>query len=687
MTLLLENETKPLAVWTAVTLAALLILVGFIYLYQIDEYPQYDYDEAGFLNIPYRFANFGKWDYPVHVQQAFDSQELRKYPPLGAFALRSIYHRLVGFSPLKSRVLSAFMIWSALLLAGIILPLRLGLSTRCLILLPLALGLAPPVIMAARTVRFEQEILWLGVAALLALPLVLNRWKDSALVKPVWFLCGVLSGWAGVSHPWGMVFPAVLIFSLIWQHKGWQQWDGLGFWPRAFALALGMALPAGLTLAAIIWQWHQFTGYATMMGQIYSAREIQLVQWFLERAGWLKDFLPPNWAAHVQELELSAFFAYLPYPWKRLFVWLFALETVVILVYALHSLFVHFERARVFIFTAVWLVVFLLACNFIYSPNSNYYLYLGFTVPLAFGLISLNYWCRRRQKSWETRLPAAVGMLVLAFQAALGAHFAYTQVAYINRLDQSAEWATLDTSFQAVETMYRRLSLTGTEGEVLCDFMTWAGAPRDHGSLLEKIVFALGELPRKVEGVVLETGFFGPTLYSFPSADKNNTVDRRLTRLEQLLKDTRLAGLVLQPLSNDAVFFYRRKEREEKPLLVALLLPPRGQRWERVVKLMAADPDPRPGRRCWSNLPRGGYLLLIPPSPRPESRITLFITAGGGGPTIRRELRPGVLHRLLPQPAYQWISAPGARLELVCPQKRDACSQAKLYRLEPAPKG
>ncbi len=683
MKLIQEDFPKPLAVWTAVTLAALMILVGFVYLYQIDEYPQYDYDEAGFLNIPYRYATFGAWDYPIHVHQAFDSTSLRKYPPLGAFALRSLYHRLVGFSPSKSRVLSALLIWCSLLLAGILLPLGLGLSSRCLILIPLALGLAPPVIMAARTVRFEQEILWLGITALMGLPLLIQRLKDSRLVKPAWFLCGVLSGWAGVSHPWGMVFPAVLVFSLAWQHKGWQEWDGLGFWSRAFALALGLALPAGLTLAAIIWQWHQYTGYAAMMGKVYGARNDQLVQWFLERAGWLGHYLPPRWAAHLQELELSAFFAYLPYPFKRLMVWIFALETLVILLYALRSLFVYFEKARVLIFTAVWLVVFLLACNFAYTPNSNYYLYLGFSVPLAFCLITLDRWCHLRHRPWPARLPAALGMLVLAGQAALGAHFAYTQVAHINRLDQSSEWATLDTSFQAVETMYRRLALSGEKGEVLCDFMTWPGAPRDHGSLFEKIVLGLGELPRQVEGVALESGFFGPTLESFPGAAKNNTVDSRLARLQRLLKDTRLAGLILQPLSSQAFFFYSQKDTG--PLLVDLLLPPRGQRWEQVAAMVEPDPDPLPGRRSWSELRRGGYLLMIPPSPRTKGDITLFITAGEGGPTISRRLAPGVLHRLLPLPAYQWISTRGARLELVCPPRENACPRARLYRLEPAP--
>ena len=143
-----------------------LSLVGLLFLYRAPELPLADVDERSFLDIPYRFATFGDLRYPVFIAEAFGGEEVRPYPPINSFALRSAALRLVGFSASRSRYFSAGLLLLVLFASSLWLRSRFVIDWPMAILALTPAALAPVMILAARTTRHEQETFFFGALSL-----------------------------------------------------------------------------------------------------------------------------------------------------------------------------------------------------------------------------------------------------------------------------------------------------------------------------------------------------------------------------------------------------------------------------------------------------------------------------------------------------------------------------------------
>lgn len=670
---------------------ALMVLAAGVYLYHIEYFPPADSDEAGFLDIPYRMSVYGDCTYPIQVQSAFNSTRVRKYPPLLAFWLRGAFHAVVGFSPASSRFFSAAVLWLCLLVGAVWTPASLFGDNWRRLLPVLTVGLAPPVIMAARTVRFEQEIFFLGFMACLGLPWLAAKLKGRRGGYPIWFLSGFFAGWAACSHFFGIIFPVVFVFCLVWQRRAWAELDGLGSWRRFWAWAAGAAAPVGLTAGVMLADLNNFAGYTHMMGQIYASRESQLHAWFMARAGWLKAVFPPFWAIHIRELEYSGYFSYIPYPFARWFVIIFFVESVGAAAYGLWSLRKKFSGARVYIFTVVWLALGFLVFNFLYPANTNYFLYLGFLVPLAFSLAALDLAERMRPgRVGLARALCGLPLLLVVFQAGLAVHHAGAYTLQVRRYVAEKRPAPLDDKFRAVSRLAKALEVPKVKGPVYCDFMTWAGAGRAHRSLFESVVFGLGSIPPKVGAVLLETGFFEPHLYHFPEA-KSGSPDPELRsrRFGRLLKSTSLAGVILGKGADYSEFMiYLEKDRAPRPLLAGELRGLGVIEWRRAGKTIPPS-QPRPGRGgCrWAGLQPGDYLLQIGPGPEMDGRKLRVRFAEDGEAAGLRELTIalGPIHRYIPKMVPLRVRSRGDALEITGDAEGGglACEKITLRSLEP----
>src|SRR5205814_2225052 len=100
------------------------------------------------------------------------------------------------------------------------------LSSLKLILISIVIGLTPAMILGARSVRYEQEILFWGVLGLFGLMMGLLTFKSRRLL---WFFSGICVGLAATSHPFGIVFPYVLFGSFFLHKEAWKTFDHLTF--------------------------------------------------------------------------------------------------------------------------------------------------------------------------------------------------------------------------------------------------------------------------------------------------------------------------------------------------------------------------------------------------------------------------------------------------------------------------
>ena len=114
------------------------------------------------------------------------------------------------------------------------------------------IGLHPSLITAARSVRFEQEIALTGTLGALILPTILYTGKFIRIRYLLWLLSGLCCSWAGCTHPWGGVFPVVLLAHLTWYRRDWRAADGLPWFSRMVLLGIGALLPIAATVLPML---------------------------------------------------------------------------------------------------------------------------------------------------------------------------------------------------------------------------------------------------------------------------------------------------------------------------------------------------------------------------------------------------------------------------------------------------
>ena len=633
------------AQWGVLAAAGVALLA--MYFYRVAFWPGYDFDELGFLDIPYRFVNFGDFRYPVFLDaEGFHSDPLRKYPPLVAALLRSVVHAVFGFSAAGSRIFSGSLMFGASLLAVMLL-LRMGAAAWAAAVARLVIGLQPSVLIGARTVRLEQEIVFLSMLAV-SLPLLIG----GRFPRTAWTISGLAACWAGMSHPWGLSIGAGLFLAVVAFPAAWRQHDGLAWPARLGCLAVGALPPALATAYSVFHDWPLFREYVQAQTDLYAIRNAQNVEFFATayRDSWVSKALPAYWAAKFHELDLYAVIAPSGYRRTGIFaglLWAQLALTVAFLAIAVRR---KIETADLAPLAFAFATVGVMGMFLFYPPSTNYYAYPSLMLPITATLILAWFWVRRR----------SVAVRLLGTAASLVAVVA-TADASIHMLQAArgpAAAAPLDRYFEAQDAMGRRLGFKTTP-HAFCDMATWMACGREMRSALQAVVLATAPVPNEVDAASFHQPLLGALVDSFPSLTSPSlTAGEKAARLQQLRSGLQLAGVIRVPQGTD-LYFVRRTP--EAGMLSVVELDAGG-----LTRAWTAAPLPDMG--CASQrLATGRYMLVgqAAPAEPPPIRID-----GQSGPAWAAGTH-------LERTAF---------FELASAQSIDACGGAsvRLYQLRPA---
>lgn len=583
-------DRAPGAWWP---LGLVLALVLFTWLFGNAHEPDCGGDESSLLDVPWRIIEQGEVRYPSMLHSAFGSDRLRRFPPLSSFWLRTGFHALFGVTSVAGRTCSALLVLGGLLIGAAALRRLTGAGPVALASYLLLVGLASPVIEAARTIRNEQEVLLFGLVGCLLLPLLHRPDRARPAALALWAGSGLAVGLAGASHPWGGCYGLVLAGSLLLARGGWAARDGLGALPRLVACGAGLALGILPTLAGYLVDAEQGLAYLAWQRRLYAIRELELIPWMAGRGpwSWLAPLLGSGPAARLNALDTAAFastglgmpgFA----PWLRpgFYLGLLAVSARALLALVRRERFEDPLHPLCLGLALVFPALFAL-----YPPNTTYGLYACFHVHLAVCLLVWSRW------PWT-----AVPLLALA-GCALGLAFAVAWDARVVAVTTTRRFETLslDQEQAALTAAAERAGFAG--GPVYTSTEAWIAGGRDQRSIVESVIHGLSDVPGDQVGAVFKLEHLesfilllgGELGLGLPIAE-------RMRRLELLLEPLALRELILAELRVQHGSFAVYAQGSPGPLRVSLL------RRDGTVALLEAAPAP-----LGEELPAGRYLLLV----------------------------------------------------------------------------
>ena len=622
----------------------LIIVIAAFYFYKINLFPEHDYDEAQMLNFHYRAYYYGDYRMPVVFQKAFNNEQSRTSPFQLADFFRELSHRLIGFSPQKTRIISAFMILSVVVVTGLICS-SIFRSPWAAVLTLLVVGLTPNVVMAARTYRQEQEITFLGVLGMFGIPLVIRFVRSRYWRILLMFLGGVLLGWTATLHPWGMVFITVLFFTFVVYAPAWKNEDGFSLKARLFYWGGGAALPCLFILLIMTINWRNYSEFMSIMSQIYDVPD-KIARCVALAPGW-QGYLPPWLVAHVPFLNHYMIHRQAYFPFPKFYYLIFLIQITFVLFYSLYSLFTRKQTHNIFVVSAAWLAVGFMSMFLLYPPSSNYFLYPALAISLGFSFVVLTLWENNPvAKSWLSQPIRVVALVVFISLAAANSLYLIGQSYFIWHHSKTDKWVSLDTRFKAIEQMSGSISLNKQANPVLCDFMTWVGGGRHQGSLYETNVLMLTPAPQNLGGIIFELPGYQKFLFAF--GHKFATIKEKFSRLKEMLAPLALAGVVFEEYANKSYYFYANKEQMPAFLRVGVI---RGEN-DVVWGIARRDDDVIPvqvsalGQAGWRNLPEGLYVVRVSHSDDIDYTLRVLSLKNRN---VLSEIR------IAPQPIYRYV--------------------------------
>jgi hypothetical protein len=551
---------------TYVLIALLFLLICGYVLDEIAVFPEAGGDEQELLSLDYRQTVFGERNDLVLISQSYGQREHQKLPFPWTGRLRSLFHAVVGCSPTLGRVFSALAILCSVLVVAVICPLRSSRSPGDVLLLLLVTGLSPPLYFAARTIRLEQEILFMGVTSLFLLPVLMRRDTPSSRQRSLglWVLCGILSGWAAVCHPGGIVFAAVQLSSLLLFFQSLRARDGLGSRMRISAWLLGAAIPVIIVTIVIysdLQNWRMFYGD---MGARFVEVKTRLVDWWAPLWPFRIGSDPPILASSLYTFGLSATSPWMDYPLASLIKNLFFLEAILLALVGLPVLLASAGRSdseqRLHLYSAVGLAAGFSLFHFMYaivaSPNYTFYPYLGLAVPLGFAWLSLEISGGFRKTKKESnralamRVLARLPLLIAFLSAILYSHFAIYQFSRNSSEIAAGSSITLDARSEALLKMGTDLGWSKSRIPVYIDNLTWRAAGPNWLSLFEAILSDRVSAPDGSARIAFQSRLFS-SLLTYPGfGSRQLSADEKVQRLGALFVDKTLVGVLFEPHSD-----------------------------------------------------------------------------------------------------------------------------------------
>jgi len=539
--------------------------VSIIYFYKIKYFPGFGGDESALLNIPYRAVTFGDLRFPVYFpQSAFDMGLISGMQPPFAHAFRSIIHIIFGFSAEASRFFSAFlMLSSSLIIIGTI-KRHITNSSLQLIISFIIISLTPGMILAARTFRIEQEVLFWGVIGLFS---VLGFSKKPHQLN--WCLSGLCLGIACSSHPFGFLFPMAFIPILLLHTQAWHSLDHLSAMRRFCFWGMGFMLPVSITFVDIIYKPYGFFKYYEGIKKLTEIRNQTFIDIFSNNySGLFHQWLPAKIKAFLFQIgHYSLSTEFIPY-----FINYYSVLSFILITFLLISFFIIIKRrddpkflplaiSTYFIFASLLL-------SYAFTKNQTYYVYLSVSLSAFLCILYLT-------------LTNNKGIILFQKLSTLSIGFIFYGLFFLNFMSsfyllrdaypiQEETHLSLDTLHHKFKELRSDLKIQNHhEGETIIEPYTWPFAGKNTGSWITTLS---GFHPKNPVAAAFSANNIDFFINVFPSITPNQIpTDLKQTYFNQTLNNMNLGAIIAIAPLNDAVYFYTKKEHNNHDLYFQII--------------------------------------------------------------------------------------------------------------------
>ena len=548
------------------TYAAILgsiLFISLIYLYKIKFYPPCGGDEASLSSIFYRIRAFGDAQYAVfYPSSVYDLGLLRGTPFASAFACREFFHLLFGFSPELGRIFSSIlMLSSTLIVIGVCKKTFPKLTPASLILLAIAIGLTPSMIFNARGMRTEQEILFLGILGTLGLLFFLYKSKHKLLL---WIISGISMGIAGSTHPFGIVFPGVMLYCLLVHHKGWHRLDHLTLRQRLCAWGSGICIPGIIAMCDLLPRIDNHLVFIKGVSTFQALRTQTFIDIFSQAySGLLHQFLPDRMKASLYQLTYYSFsIEFMPFfaQWYRFIVFMSLGLAILCLIPVIRNR----KKSTILpLALSCYLVIGVLCCTLLFTPNQTYHVYLSFSLSTFLCILYCTFSYNSLQHFPRPRIFSFVGKLSLYALFCLNILSACTLLRTLSSLNTHTI-VSFDALSTTVESLKTDLGVpTLPNGETLTDSYTWSFAGKHAGAWATTIA----ELPSNK--IPIAGAFRGDVIdfliNVFPTMTPiQPSIATKRRNFYKVLDTLTLKAILLAAPSKEDYYFYIKPELTKK---------------------------------------------------------------------------------------------------------------------------
>lgn len=654
----------------AVGVILVVAAVALTYVQNLSIVPAADSDELMLLSIPYRYVHYGDSNYRVLCSSSFNNKEHRKLPPPLCGILRNQIHLLMPFSDWSTRVISIFFILSAVFFCACGAA-RLAASAYVFIPVFVILACHPTVFTTARIMRFEQEIVFVGLLGLMGMSMLHSPRRRSLNVF-LWVLQGVCVGLAACEHPWGAVFPATLLIAICLGSASWNSIDSLTFWKRLAAFLFGLLLPVTYMLCLVAQDWTNYVQCWQSTSSFYQRVDdltASIYSNFFPNNP-LAKILPVRLSAQINTLLLGACFR----PVDEII----AISHRVALIAAIFStVFFSATRLKVlrdqspYFLLPITFFVTVLSWHFIYRPSENYVVYVVVATWLALLTIIIHEGWLKPEPSHRYRITLMIAMLP----------FAISFIAYFCQLNAltmlSTQGCSADQLIEALQRISNRLNWKNSTGKTYIDFVCWAAGKKNSESLAD-IVYIPDQPGRNLDDLAVMDTFEVDNYLDAPNfGPVQLTPKQKAERLTQFLKDLNYAAVTLY--TGRQICFFQPNELPEDQKLFGKITAS-GMTLSHLKPAQTAESGDG-NAYSFSTLPTGVYLLEVMSSDFRQNDFEIKLTTKNHSESLLQSAKriANVVPQFFEIPS-QLTSDDGPVKITVIAKTKDAFKQVRLLR-------
>lgn len=367
-----------------------------IFTYKLCYYPEAGGDENAYLAFVFRIFNYGLRDWPLYFSDTFNKGPHLISPFPNSLLPTIMLHKILGVSQYAGRIITT----TFLLLPCFVLCFSVYFHKRQFkpyLFSLIVIGLLPSVLITARSIRPEAEVICLGFFSQLIL--FTSLFNLSKKTYPLlWFFSGMLAFLAVCDHPLGVIFGASIFISIFLFSNALYKIDNLTTLTRAAYWFLGMLIPLFNFLYRLenygFGKFYDYMHYCKI--EFYQPLNEYMINYFITAHPFINilTFIPNRIRADLIQIT---YYSFLPeYATLNVFTGVKALYSfliwalIVLTLIYFKCLFI-FKNNKKYILTNFLCVQFILsiAVIFFFNPNTAYHIYPAFCGALF--LISICY--------------------------------------------------------------------------------------------------------------------------------------------------------------------------------------------------------------------------------------------------------------------------------------------------------